>query len=98
MAVQFAEHGWRVLYVDSLGLREPTLGKRDLARMGRRLLKAFPWPRQVRPGIWRASPLVLPLHRYAWVRKLNKIILSLTLRWHARILGMKSLSCGHTTR
>ena len=89
MAVQFAEHGWRVLYVDSLGLREPTLGKRDLARMGRRLLKAFPWPRQVRPGIWRASPLVLPLHRYAWVRKLNKIILSLTLRWHARILGMK---------
>jgi|GEM_PF-4559 len=90
MAVQFAEHGWRVLYVDSLGLRQPTLHKKDLARMARRLLKAFPWPRQVRPGIWRASPLVLPFHRYAWVRKLNESILRLTLRWHIRALGIKN--------
>ncbi len=89
MAVQFAEHGWHVLYVDSLGLRQPTLHKKDLFRMGRRLLKAFPWPRKVRPGIWRASPLVLPFHRYACVRKINEMILRLTLRWHMRVLGMK---------
>ena len=89
MAVQFAEHGWRVLYIDSLGLRQPTLHKKDLLRMGRRLLKAFPWPRSARPGIWRASPLVLPLHRDAWVRKLNDAILRLTLRWHMCVLGMK---------
>lgn len=89
MAVQFAEHGWHVLYVDSLGLRQPTLHKKDLLRMCRRLVQAFPWPRKVRPNIWRVSPLVLPLHRYAWARKLNDRILRYTLRFHTWLLGMK---------
>lgn len=89
MAVQFAEHGWRVLYVDSLGLRQPTLHKKDLFRIARRLFKSFPWPRKMRPNIWRVSPLVLPFHKYSWVRGLNAVILRVTLRLHMFILGIK---------
>lgn len=89
MAVQFAEHGWRVLYVDSLGLRQPTLHKSDIKRIFRRLVQAFPWPRKVRPNIWRVSPLVLPLHRYAWARMLNDRILRFSLRFQSWLLGMK---------
>lgn len=89
MAVLFANHGWRVLYVDSLGLRQPTMKGRDLTRIGKRLLKAWPWPVRVRERIWRNSPLVLPFHRYDWARKINRVILALTLRWHLYLLGMK---------
>lgn len=90
MAVQFAEHGWRVLYVDSLGLRQPAMCKKDFARMGKRLLKAVPKPREVRPGIWVASPLVVPLHHNALIRNFNDSALLATLKLHMRILGMKN--------
>ena len=61
VAVSLAALGHRVLYVDSLGLRPPTLGQRDRGRLWRRLRLAFPRPRPVRPGIWVISPLQLPL-------------------------------------
>jgi len=82
MAMQFARHGYRVLYVDSLGLRQPTLAGCDLKRMFGRLRKAFPSPRRVWSTIWRASPLVIPLHRWAAVRRSNDALLKATLRWH----------------
>lgn len=89
MAVQFAEHGWRVLYVDSLGLRKPMLHKKDMLRITRRLVKFFSWPRKVRPNIWRVSPLVLPFHKYVLVRNLNAVILRWTMRLHTLLLGFK---------
>lgn len=90
MAVLFAQNGWRVLYVDSLGLRQPTLHKKDLFRIACRLIKSFPWPRKVRPNIWRISPLVLPFHKYGWVRSLNAVVLRWTIRLHMFILGMQT--------
>lgn len=89
MATQFAEQGYRVLYVDSLGLRRPTLGGRDIRRMLRRLGKALPIPRQVRPNIWRISPLVIPFHSTPAVRRMNDLLLLATFRWHMRLLGFR---------
>ena len=88
MAVQFARNGYRVLYVDSLGLRQPGLNKKDIARIVRRLKKSIPWPRKVQDNIWRASPLVLPWHGSSIIRYINKWLLRLTMRWHMRVLGM----------
>jgi hypothetical protein len=89
IAVQFARHGWRVLYVDSLGLRRPFLSGRDARRMLRRLGKAVPVLREVHPNIWRVSPLVLPLHDSNLVRELNAVLLRATLRLHMARLGME---------
>jgi glycosyltransferase involved in cell wall biosynthesis len=89
MSVLFAKNGYRVLYVDSLGLRQPVLNKKDIARIAHRLMKAVPWPKKVRQGIWRASPLVLPWHGNRIVRALNKHLLRLTMRWHIFVLGMR---------
>lgn len=89
MAVLFARHGYRVLYVDSLGLRQPALHTRDLRRMVRRLWKSLPLPRQVRPNLWRVSPLVLPLHSHKSVCAFNARLLYATLRWHLCLLGMR---------
>ena len=65
MAVQFAQHGWRVLYVDSLGLRRPVLKKKDFLRIGKRLINGLKEAHEVRSSIWRISPLVLPFQKHA---------------------------------
>jgi hypothetical protein len=90
MATLFARRGYRVLYVDSLGLRRPTLEARDLRRMLGRLLKSLPWPRQVvYPNVWRVSPLLAPFHGRAVVRALNRFLLLGLLRWHMFLLGLR---------
>ena len=89
MALQFAQHGYRVLYVDSLGLRQPTRTVRDFKRIVARLGKALPIPRRVRPGVWRISPLVVPLHRWSAMRRCNDHLLRAMLRWNMSCLGFK---------
>lgn len=82
MAVLFAEHGYRVVYVDSLGLRKPSLHSGDIKRIIKRLLKSIPVPRKVYKNIWRISPFVIPFHSINFIRKLNKYILLLTIKWN----------------
>ena len=88
MAALFSGHGHRVLYVDSLGLRRPSLQRRDVKRIIRRLWKAVPVPRKVRSNLWRVSPLVFPFHSASWARAFNTALLQATLGWHLRLLGM----------
>ena len=89
MAVLFAEHGYRVLYVDSLGLRKPSLHARDMKRIFGRLKKALPIPRKVRPNIWRVSPLVLPFHAHPRIKRLNDLLLRAVIRWQLLLLRMR---------
>lgn len=79
--------GHKVLYVESLGLRRPGISGRDLGRMGRRLKRANRL-RAAAPGVWVFSPLVIPLHDSAWVRKVNRRLLANRLRRAMRSIGM----------
>ena len=85
VAVELARRGFRVLYVESLGLRRPTLGSRDLRRVLRRLRRALRPPRRVRDNLWVWSPLAWPAHQRPLVRKLNRWLvrggLAIWLRW-----------------
>jgi glycosyltransferase involved in cell wall biosynthesis len=78
----------RVLFVESLGLRQPQLAGRDLARIARRLRRGLAAPRAA-DGLHVLSPLVLPLHRYAAVRALNRRLLRAQVRRAARGLGLR---------
>lgn len=89
VAAQLAERGFRVLYVESLGLRRPTASGRDLARIGRRLRRAWQSVRQVRENLWVASPLAIPWHDSALVRRLNDRMLSAWLARACRRLGFE---------
>ena len=80
--------GHRVLYIESLGLRRPGMSGRDLRRMGRRLRRANRM-RQVGPGIWVLSPLVVPLHTSRLVRAINRWWLLLLIRRTMRRIGME---------
>ncbi len=79
--------GHRVLYVESLGLRRPGVSGRDLGRMWRRLKRANR-VRPAVPGVWVFSPLVIPFHESAFVRRLNRRFLANRLRRAMRRIGM----------
>lgn len=79
----------RVLFVESLGLRQPQLSSKDLRRIVRRLKRGLSPPREV-DGLYVLSPLVIPLHRYGVVRALNRRILPWLVGRTARKLGMSA--------
>ena len=83
VAISLVELGHRVLYIDSLGLRPPTLAARDRGRLWRRLRRCLAGPRQVRAGLWVVAPLQLPLRAGARVDRCNRLLLGLSL-WFAR--------------
>ncbi len=77
----------RVLFVESLGLRQPQLAGRDLARIARRLRRGLGPPR-ASDGLHVLSPLVLPLHAHGAIRALNRRLLRAQVGRAARTLGM----------
>lgn len=77
-----------VLFVESLGLRRPQLAGRDLSRLWRRLKRGLRGARLAPEGLHVLSPLVLPLHSKASVRKLNRWLLRRQVKRAARKLGM----------
>ena len=84
---RLATSGSRVLFIESLGLRRPSLGSpRDLRRIWRRLRRGVSRPRE-RGGVIVLSPLVLPLHSRAPVRWLNALLLRARVGSVARRLG-----------
>lgn len=89
MACQLADKGFRVLYVESLGLRKVVVGKSDILRILRRLGRFFYGARMVRENIWVYSPLVLPFHHLKWARRLNSRFLIGVIRYLIRRLGFK---------
>jgi glycosyltransferase involved in cell wall biosynthesis len=77
----------RILFVESLGLRRPQLASRDLRRIMRRLARARR-PLRVEDGVHVLSPLVLPLHSNALVRRLNAWLLRRYVGYALRRVGM----------
>lgn len=78
----------RVLFVESLGLRQPQLAGRDVKRILRRLRRGLAPPREA-DGLHVLSPLVIPLHRFRAVRELNRRLLPFLVRRAVRRLGLR---------
>jgi glycosyltransferase involved in cell wall biosynthesis len=84
---RLAANGSRVLFIESLGLRRPSLGSsRDLRRMARRLRRGLSSPRRA-GNVEVLSPLVLPLHSSRPVRWLNARLLRVRVGRVARGRG-----------
>jgi glycosyltransferase involved in cell wall biosynthesis len=99
VACSLAELGHRVLYVESLGLRPPRPGARgaraieassDRGRILKRLCHGLRPPRQVRPGLWVWSPLVLPGAHAGLALCFNRLMLGLGLGLWRRVLGLRA--------
>ena len=60
IAARLGARGFRVLYVESIGLRRPGANSTDLVRMWRRLRRAVSPVREVQKNVWVLSPLTIP--------------------------------------
>lgn len=89
VAVQLAASGYRVFYIESLGLRRPSASAQDTRRVLKRLQKLVAGPRKERENIWVWSPFVIPLQKYSLVRRLNRFLLSAMLKFSLRKTGIK---------
>ncbi len=78
----------RVLFLESLGLRQPRLAGRDLRRMAHRLRRAAAGTRSV-DGLNVLSPLVIPVHGRSRITKLNAGLLQAQTGRAARSLGFE---------
>ena len=78
----------RVLFLESLGLRQPRLAGRDLSRMARRARRALAGPRAV-DGLHVLSPLVVPLHGRRGIAAVNAKLLRAQVGRAARSLDME---------
>ncbi len=90
-AVRMAERGFRVLYVESLGLRRPTLEPRDLKRIFQRCMKSMRGLRRVNPRLFVYSPLVLPFYGSRTARALNDFLLTYCLNRLLKILSFSKV-------
>jgi len=79
-----AGRGYRVLYVDPIGLRRPTMTRKDVAKLGRRIRLLRAPLSSVEPGIWRLAPAAIPLQDTNLGIVLNKRLLAAQIR---RALG-----------
>ncbi len=91
-ARQFTLKDYRVLYIESVGLRTPNLkSTRDWNRIWRRLKTGLHSAKQVENNIWVISPLVLPfMHKNPLVRIFNQGLLRFTIK---RFLQKNNFKC-----
>ncbi|HHL39846.1 MAG TPA: glycosyltransferase family 1 protein [Deltaproteobacteria bacterium] len=82
LASALADEGFRVLYIESAGLRRPTARAADLRRMWRRLVKGLSGLKRPREGLWVWSPLVVPLQSNPLVKAVNDGVMTAALRRH----------------
>ncbi len=89
VAAELARRGNRVLYIDSLGLRRPSVSNRDFKRLVGRLRRTLLASREVRPGLWVWSPVIIPLQASPLARHMNLRLLQQGLYRRLRALRMR---------
>ena len=88
VAVELANLGHRILYIDSIGLRRPSSSPQDLKRIFFRLLKCFKPPEKVHGNLWVLSPIFLPFYSNKFIQKINRLWLGSLLHVSSKILNI----------
>lgn len=79
----------RILWVNSIGNRNPTASVKDARRVARKLKAFFSGCREVAHNIHVISPVAIPFHGNALARRINRHLLVWMLRGAARKLGFQ---------
>lgn len=70
----------RILWVNSIGLRAPSVSKADIGRSFEKLSKVMKPTVEVEPNLFVMNPLAIPAYGNTLIKKLN----GLSLRWQIR--------------
>jgi glycosyltransferase involved in cell wall biosynthesis len=79
----------RVLWVNSIGYRTPTVSKADAGRAFQKLVAAANPISNPEPNIYVLSPLAVPLYAHESVRRLNRQLLRFQVKRAMRKLGFR---------
>jgi len=90
VALTLAKLGHRIFYIESPGMRQPTISSQDAKRFMKKIKKIFSFPRKVRKNIWVWSPMVIPFQKFVLVRLFNKISLTVCLYLFILFLQFKN--------
>jgi len=86
IAEVLAKHN-KVLYIEASGQRAPRASGRDIKKIFAILGKVWKNPVEVEPNVHLYSPLTLPLHKYALIRKLNRFLIKYMMGRACRKVG-----------
>ena len=79
----------RVLWVNSIGTRNPQASARDLRRATTKLRQSFQGYKQVAENMFVFSPIAIPFHGNSLARRVNKQWLSWSVRRISKQLGFR---------
>ncbi len=79
----------RICYINNPGLRPPGNSGADLSKIFRRLRGWFQKPRRINGNLTVISPISIPLHGFAVIRRLNRFLMLRRIRSAARAMGME---------
>lgn len=80
----------RVLWVNSIGLRAPSVSKADFKRSFKKLAAATTPIKEVEPNLFVMSPLTIPAYGQPLLRAINQRVLRFQIRRAMRKLGFKN--------
>lgn len=81
----------RVLWVNSIGLRAPSVSKADFSRSIQKIASAFEPIREVEPNLFVLSPLSIPAYGVSAIQAFNKRSLKWQIKRVLKKLGFKNL-------
>jgi glycosyltransferase involved in cell wall biosynthesis len=79
----------RVLWLNSVATRAPSMSGRDIKKIFRKLAGFFKGTQKVQDNLYVYSPIVIPLPYNRWAAAINRVILRITLKIIRTRLGMK---------
>ena len=79
----------RILWVNSIGYRTPSINRQDMSRAWRKLMAARKPLTNPEPNLFVLSPLAVPAYQSATARRLNRVLLRQQVRWAFRRLKFR---------
>lgn len=87
--MKLLSHGNRVLWINSIAMRKPTVSSTDIQRIVLKLKSFFNGLERINDNLYVFTPIVLPLPSSPRARQINALLLRLSLWYYRRQLGMK---------
>ena len=81
----------KILWINSIGLRRPSLTAHDALRIAKRLRGVAAGVEKISENLYVLSPLVIPFHKHRSVRKLNQKLLVFQVKYYLKKLGMRDI-------
>jgi glycosyltransferase involved in cell wall biosynthesis len=79
-----------LLYINSIGLRQPKISSQDAKKIFRKLGSFFKGLDKVKDRMWVFTPIIVPFHKYRFVQKINKFLLILFVKIIQKRIGLQN--------